>query len=205
MRKILIAGPDSTLQNTYNLAQKSRPDCKIEIASIPVRDYYHFDLSVLSKYPTDEWTIIVCVNEFYMNDVRRELYEKVKSIGYEFSSLLSPLASIDDSAVIGENVIIHSGSFIGANCNIGENCVINPNASILSDIYIGKYVTIESNVSIRENCEIGNFVTICQNSSLDRMTKIGDYCCLNISRQYSGLIPEGTFYSSIFPNEVRIF
>lgn len=64
-------------------------------------------------------------------------------------AFIHPQASIDLSAEIGENVLIHSGAVISAHVVIGNNCVIEPN------VYIHSHSVIGNNVHIKANTVIG--------------------------------------------------
>ncbi len=204
MRPLLITGPDSTLSDTYELAMETWPNRKIEKFFIPSKDYYDFNISGLQEYSPLDWDIVVAVNEFYINDVRRALQQKISNLGYSFNSIVSPKANISSTATIGDNAIIHSGCFIGNNSKIGNHCVLKPNVVLSENITIENFVTLEANVAIRELCSIGNFVTVCANSSILRSTKIEDHCYLNLTQQYSGEISAGTFFSPFFPEPIRI-
>lgn len=203
-RSLLIIGPDSSLSEAYHIGLEAYPDCSVEKLSIPSTDYYHFDLSALSKFPPQEWDICIAVNEFYINDVRRALHEIVHPLGYKNRSLISPQAYIAPNALLGTNNIIYPGCYIGSDCVLGNHCVLKPNVVLSEKINIGNYVTLEANVSIREFSEIRNFTTICANSSLSRMTIVGSHCYLNLPNQYSGTIQDGTFYSPAFENPVTV-
>lgn len=52
--------------------------------------------------------------------------------------MISPLAHVDPSAKIGENVKIHPFAFIDANVEIGDGCEIMPYVSIVSGTRMGK-------------------------------------------------------------------
>mgnify|MGYP004664528985 FL=1 len=52
--------------------------------------------------------------------------------------MISPLAYIDSSAKLGENVIVHPFAYIDKNVEIGDGCEIMPYASIMSGARIGK-------------------------------------------------------------------
>lgn len=204
MRSLLIIGPDSTLLDVHSLALQVHPQRRVERLSVPALDYYHFDLTALDAYSSEEWNVCIAVNEFYINDVRRAFHEAVAARGYRGESLVSPRAHVDASASIGKNTVIYAGSFVGAGCVVGHHCVLRPNVVLGEESVFGNYVTLEANVSVREKCRIGDFVTICANCSLMRMTSVGEHCYLNVPRQYSGAIPAATFYSPMFENPVRV-
>jgi UDP-3-O-[3-hydroxymyristoyl] glucosamine N-acyltransferase len=88
---------------------------------------------------------------------------------------------------------------------VGDYGVLRANVVLSEDVVLGDYVTLEANVSIREKCQVGRFTTICANSSLGRTTEVGEHCYLNLPRQYTGKIPDATFYSPMFENPVRVF
>ncbi|CAG8867889.1 UDP-3-O-(3-hydroxymyristoyl)glucosamine N-acyltransferase [Pseudomonas fluorescens] len=204
MKSLLVLGPDSSLRGIHAIAQQAWPQRRIEMLTIPSTDYYHFDLSGLAVFDPRQWQVCVAVNEFYINDVRRALQEKIVALGYEPASVLSPRADIDPSAVLGDNVIVASGCVIGANVTLGSYTVLRPNVVLSEDVVLGRFVTLEANVAIREGASVGDFTTVCANSSLARMTRVGVHCYLNLQRHYSGSIADMTFYSPMFESPVRV-
>ena len=100
---------------------------------------------------------------------------------------------IEESVVLGRNVIIYPNNYINGNtiigdgttllpnncifdCIIGENCSIS--CSYLEKSTIGNYVSIgpfarlRPNSEIKDNCHLGNFVEV-KNSTLLEGTKAG--------------------------------
>ena len=73
---------------------------------------------------------------------------------------VSPFASIDPSAEIGENCTIYPYVYIGAKAKIGENCRFFPGT------YVG------------ENCQLGDNCTLYPNSVLMSKTIMGNNCTL---------------------------
>jgi UDP-3-O-[3-hydroxymyristoyl] glucosamine N-acyltransferase len=69
---------------------------------------------------------------------------------------ISPLASIDVTAIIAEGVAIGAFAVIGAAVKIGKNTVIHPHACIYPDVEIGADCTIHAGVVIREKCKLSN-------------------------------------------------
>lgn len=90
--------------------------------------------------------------------------------------MISPLAHVDPSARLGENVTVHPFAFVDANVEIGDGCEIMPYASIVNGTRMGKnckvyqgavvgadpqdfrwngeqtYCYVGDNVIIREHC-----------------------------------------------------
>lgn len=59
--------------------------------------------------------------------------------------MISPLAYVDASAKLGNNVIVHPFAYIDKNVEIGDNCEIMPYASVLSGTRMGKGI-VSSNM-----------------------------------------------------------
>ena len=53
--------------------------------------------------------------------------------------MISPLAYVDSSAKLGNNVIVHPFAYIDKNVEIGDNCEIMPYASVLSGTRMGSH------------------------------------------------------------------
>lgn len=52
--------------------------------------------------------------------------------------MISPLAYVDNSAELGNDVTVHPFAYIGKNVKIGDGCVIMPYASVLEGTVMGK-------------------------------------------------------------------
>ena len=73
---------------------------------------------------------------------------------------IHPTAIIDESAKIGENVIIGPYAVIAGNTTIGDNSHIGPGVYVGYSCVVGENCHLHHNVSIREFCTIGNRVII---------------------------------------------
>ena len=108
--------------------------------------------------------------------------------------MISPLAHVDPSAKIGENVTIHPFAYVDADTVIGNNTEIKPYASILAGTTIGKNCKIYQGAIVgadpqdfrwkgdKTTCTVGDDTVIREhviiNRGIDRArgTKIGDSC-----------------------------
>lgn len=73
---------------------------------------------------------------------------------------ISPRATIDLSAEIGEGVTIHPGCVVGARVKIGDRTILYPNIVLYDDVIVGADCTIHAGVIVREGCRIGQRVII---------------------------------------------
>lgn len=108
--------------------------------------------------------------------------------------MISPLAYVDPSAKIGNNVTIHPFAFIDADTEIGDDCVIMPYASIVRGTRMGKHNKVyqgsvigadpqdfrwkgdDTYCYIGDNNVIREHVIINRGIKGERGTRIGDDC-----------------------------
>ena len=73
---------------------------------------------------------------------------------------ISPLASIDATAKIGENAYVGPFAVIGENAVIGANTQIYPHVYVGDGAKIGDNCLLYSSVNVYHGCQIGNRVTL---------------------------------------------
>ena len=90
-----------------------------------------------------------------LNSDRRKVYEQLKCEGYKFANLVSPLASIsgtltgdncwitdfvciDTDAVIGNNVFVKVGAWVGDHALIGDHCFIGAKSTVGGGVKVGE-------------------------------------------------------------------
>jgi UDP-3-O-[3-hydroxymyristoyl] glucosamine N-acyltransferase len=73
---------------------------------------------------------------------------------------IHPLASIDETAVIGENASIGPFAVVGPRVRIGRNAVIHPHVVIYEGAQIGDDFLAHSQAAVREFCRLGHRVIL---------------------------------------------
>lgn len=56
--------------------------------------------------------------------------------------MISPLAFVDPTAKIGDNVTIYPFAYVDKDVEIGDGCIVMPNASIMQGARLGKNVKV---------------------------------------------------------------
>ena len=98
--------------------------------------------------------------------LRKKLVDYYSNIGFDFTELISPLATISRTAVIGRGTVIQSLCNVSADTNvmhdnvIGNYTTIAPNAVLLGYVKIGDCAYIGANSTILPMKEIGNNVVV---------------------------------------------
>ena len=79
---------------------------------------------------------------------------------------VSQQASVDPSALIGENTNIYPGAYVAADAVIGRDCDIHPGAVVGAGCHVGDQTTIHAHAVLYPEITIGNRVIIHANAVL---------------------------------------
>jgi len=99
-------------------------------------------------------------------EVRRKIFEKLKSKNYKMINAIHPKAYINPTADIGEGNVICAFVHVGYCAKIGNNSLISANSDIEhhnkigSHILFGPGVMTSGDVTIGDNCSLGTGVNI---------------------------------------------
>ncbi len=111
--------------------------------------------------------------------LRMRLVEYYRSVGFSFTTIIHPSATISRFAKIGEGTVVQRGVNVSANTKIGNFCKLNTNCNVMHDNTIGDYVTIAPNavllgyVSVGEKCYIGANGTVLPQLYIGKGSTIG--------------------------------
>lgn len=81
--------------------------------------------------------------------VRKLLYEKVKSAGYPFATLIDGTAIISDTAAVGEGCIIQAHAVVSSGAVIKENCFL------MLQTIVGHHAVVESHCVASPKATVG--------------------------------------------------
>ncbi|HHH50119.1 MAG TPA: sugar O-acyltransferase, partial [Saprospiraceae bacterium] len=130
-------------------------------------------------YPVNEYKVFVALSSYKQNRIRTRLYHKIKQKGYSCANYICSTAKIwpsvkigenccvmdfcvaEPNAIIGDNVTLFHGTFIGHNSSIGNNCwivcsVISGLVIMGENCFIGANSAIADSIVMEDDC----FVTI---------------------------------------------
>lgn len=98
----------------------------------------------LEKIFNDITYAVIAVGQIKSPDIRIKLLERLKTIGFETPSIISPRAYVSKHARIGTATVIMHDALINANATVGNNCIINTKALIEHDSHIGDHCHIST-------------------------------------------------------------
>lgn len=122
---------------------------------------------------------LITVGQIKSPEKRITLYQLIKRLVGNLPALISPMAYVSRSALIGEGTIVMHFAMINANAKVGANCIINSKALVEHDAIIDDHchisttAVINGNVKIGAGCYIGANATILQNIEICENVIIG--------------------------------
>ncbi len=115
----------------------------------------------------------------FNNKLRRSLYSRCLSIGFDLPALSHPRAVVAGGALIGGGTVIMAGSIINPGVIINENVIINSGAVVEHDCklghsaHIGPGAILCGNVTVGEEAFIGAGACIVQGITVGAGAFIG--------------------------------
>lgn len=146
---------------------------------------------LVDTYPPAKYGMFVAVGYSKMNQVRAELYEKMKSLGYTLVNYISSrctflteekigdnLFILEDNTIqpfvsLGSNITMWSGNHIGHDAIIEDNCFITSHVVISGHVRVGAGSFIGVNATLRNNITIGEKTLIGAGAIIMKPTKAG--------------------------------
>lgn len=89
---------------------------------------------------------------------RRALYERVRSLGFDFASVIHPHAFVDPGASLGEGVQVLAGAVVNVGAVIADDVIINSSAVVEHDTVIGAHSHVSPGAVIAGGVDVGEGV-----------------------------------------------
>lgn len=125
---------------------------------------------VLEKLYKDAYVKCAILGIGYMGKgtIRKDIFEKLKAIGYEFPVIIDPSAIVSESAIVEEGCFVGKHSVVNAYAHLGKMCIVNTGAIVeheckvedFSHVAVG--ATLCGQVCVGKECLIGANATVIQ-------------------------------------------
>lgn len=160
----------------YKLIGYTDLNRKGELLGVP---FLGNDDEFIKKYRNTNKYVALGVGQLDSPSLRKKLVSKYANAKFEFPTIISPDAIINNNVQIGVGSVIMDGVIVNAESQIGEYSIINTSSTIEHDCNIGSYVHIapgvimSGNVTVGDNCMIGVGSTIIQSIKICNNTFVG--------------------------------
>ncbi len=134
------------------------------------------DLSALS---TKYRNAFIAIGQI-ANWERYQIYQKLKQLGYELPTIVSPLAYVARSAQVEAGTIVMHGAILNAESKIGKNCIINSRVLIEHDAIVGDHCHISTGAILNGAVTIGPKSFVGSGSIVKQGIQVGESCVVGM-------------------------
>ena len=142
-------------------------------------------------HPKTEFEVFVAIGPSKMNAVRKDVYKRVKSKGYDCATYISSNAICDsplgENCFVGDMSIIHPFVKIGYNNFFFEKVFIGNDSVIKNNCYFSPLSTIGTFSEINSNCVLGTGSIIKTSVKIAEKTLIGASSYISINSKVNGV------------------
>lgn len=170
-----------------------------DIDGIPVVSMDKLD----SYYSNNDVELVLGIGYSRLGNVKKEMYNRCKKMGYSFYNYVHPSAIIDKSVEMGEGNLIFENVVIQKYSRIGSGNLFFSNSVIMHDNQIGNYNTFGacsvSNgfVQVNDCCFIGANATLRDGIAIGENNLVGAGTYVNRSTDINtGVLTAKPFYKN---------
>lgn len=123
--------------------------------------------------------VFIAISASRMNDDRKKVYERCKSLGVSFATYVSPMAFVSPYAKLGHNVFVFENNVIQNGATIGDNTIlwsgnhIGHHTVVGSHVFLSSHVVISGFCVIEDNCYLGVNSTVIDHIKVAPKTLVG--------------------------------
>lgn len=149
---------------------------KLEVLGVPIIGTDDDLTEIVNKH---KCSILITLGSIKNNEFRKNLYNKIKKLNFEFYTYISDKAIIAEDVIIGEGSVVLDGAIINSGTRIGRNCIINSGSIIEHDCIVGDHVHVASGVvmsgvvCLKDLSFVGVGAVIKQNISIGEASIVG--------------------------------
>ncbi len=98
---------------------------------------------------------LVAVGQIGDAAVRIDLFARLRNLGAEMATVVSPRAHVSRHARLGAGTIVMHGALVGPGAVVGQNCIVNSAAIVEHDAVVGDHCHISTGAIINGGVVVG--------------------------------------------------
>lgn len=125
------------------------------------------DLNILEHcFPSGEYKVFLGIGYNDVNQTRANLYNRVKSMGYEVETYIHPSAVVHNTSQLGEGSLVLSNSVVEPYAVIGNNTIVWSNCTVAHHSELGAHCWVASNSIISGQAKVKDYTFIGVNCTI---------------------------------------
>ena len=126
------------------------------------------------KFSPKKYKIITAIGYLEMNNVRKKIFENLKSEGYNFVNYIDNSVQVPNDVIVRENNILLDNVSINPGSKIGNGNIIWSNSVISHNVRLNNFNWVSSGTVISGDTSIGNCNFFGSNSIISNNSFIGN-------------------------------
>jgi sugar O-acyltransferase (sialic acid O-acetyltransferase NeuD family) len=98
----------------------------------------------------------VAVGHVKITELRRNLFHRLRDLGFKFPTVVASTAYVSPHARIGAGSVVMHGAIVNAGAVIGDNCIINTRAVVEHDAKVGAHCHISTGAILNGDVRVGD-------------------------------------------------
>lgn len=128
----------------------------------------------IRQLAADGTRFLVSIGQIRAVEPRRRAFELVKSANGKFATIVSPLAYVSPTAVVGAGTIVMHRALVNSSAVIGDNVIINTLALIEHDAMVGSHSHISTAAIVNGGATIGSGCFVGSNAAIVQGATVPD-------------------------------
>ncbi|MCH9689372.1 MAG: NeuD/PglB/VioB family sugar acetyltransferase [Gammaproteobacteria bacterium] len=133
---------------------------------------------ILDEYQADEIVLVNAIGQQPKQDVRIRVFERFKTQGYYFPSLIHPLACVDTTVSLSEGVQVMASVTIQADTQVGMNTILNTGSNIDHDVFVGDHAHVAPGAVLCGGVHIEKRAFVGSGAVLAQGIRVGEAACI---------------------------
>lgn len=184
MEKILILGMGGHAKSIVDAIEREQ---KYEIAGYVVNEYNGVvsdkkypvlgnDNDLQNLYLQGIHSVAVGIGYLGKSDLRKNIYNKLKEIGYNLPVVCDPSAILASGVSVGEGTFIGKGAILNTDSQVGKMCIINTGTIVEHDCKVGDFSHVAVGTVLCGEVSVGKQAFIGANATVIQGRKVADGC-----------------------------
>lgn len=130
--------------------------------------------TLLHEHHSDSTMFLCSIGVADAGDTHMRVFLVAEQTGVPAATIISPSASVSDTAAIGRGTIVMKLSVVNAGAAVGRNVIVNSCAIVEHDAKIGDHTHISTGAIVNGGCRVGTNCLIGSGAVVLQNTVIGD-------------------------------
>ncbi|RCK74153.1 MAG: 4-amino-6-deoxy-N-Acetyl-D-hexosaminyl-(Lipid carrier) acetyltrasferase [Anaerolineae bacterium] len=123
---------------------------------------------------------------------RVSVFERGRSAGFSFPTVIHPTAFVEGSAALGEGAQLFPHAYLGSDARLGFGVIINTGAIVSHDCEVGDYVNLSPGAILAGEVKVGEATLIGMGVTVNLRVKIGAHCRIGNGATIKQDVPDRT-------------